>query len=209
MTAPVTVTDRAAERTAQTVSNDPENNMLRVNVEGDGWAGRDPHRWQQDHLRVRSVSDFAFLDDWEDRYRYVIELGRSFRRFPRPSAPTPTRCAAARARSGSPPSRSRRRRPAPASSGDSDAHIVRGLIAILLSIYDGKRADEILGNVAHSHLRCARPPRAFDAAALQRLRRDGRAHPHRRPPRHERRGEGNQSQAPIGDRKGHSISLSQ
>ena len=39
MTAPVTVTDRAAERTAQTVSNDPENNMLRVSVEGGGGSG--------------------------------------------------------------------------------------------------------------------------------------------------------------------------
>ena len=39
MTASVTVTDRAAERITQIVSNDPENNMLRVSVEGGGCSG--------------------------------------------------------------------------------------------------------------------------------------------------------------------------
>jgi iron-sulfur cluster assembly accessory protein len=39
MTASVTVTERAAERIAQIVSNDPENNMLRVSVEGGGCSG--------------------------------------------------------------------------------------------------------------------------------------------------------------------------
>ena len=37
MTASVTVTERAAERIAQIVSNEPENNMLRVSVEGGGY----------------------------------------------------------------------------------------------------------------------------------------------------------------------------
>ena len=39
MTASVTVTERAAERIAQIVSNEPENNMLRVSVEGGGCSG--------------------------------------------------------------------------------------------------------------------------------------------------------------------------
>ena len=39
MTASVTVTDRAAERVAQIVSNESENNMLRVSVEGGGCSG--------------------------------------------------------------------------------------------------------------------------------------------------------------------------
>ena len=39
MSASVTVTERAAERIAQIVSNDPENNMLRVSVEGGGCSG--------------------------------------------------------------------------------------------------------------------------------------------------------------------------
>ena len=39
MTASVTVTERAARRIAQIVSNEPENNMLRVSVEGGGCSG--------------------------------------------------------------------------------------------------------------------------------------------------------------------------
>jgi iron-sulfur cluster assembly accessory protein len=39
MTAPLTVTERAAERIAQIVSNEPESNMLRVSVEGGGCSG--------------------------------------------------------------------------------------------------------------------------------------------------------------------------
>ena len=39
MTASVTVTERAAKRIAQIVSNEPENNMLRVSVEGGGCSG--------------------------------------------------------------------------------------------------------------------------------------------------------------------------
>ena len=49
------------------------------------------------------IADFELLDDWEDRYRYVIELGRSSRRSPTANTPTPTRCAGAPARYGSPP----------------------------------------------------------------------------------------------------------
>jgi hypothetical protein len=81
MTASVTVTDRAAERTAQTVSNEPENSMLRVSVEGSGCSGETRtagNRMTFDTIR----SDFAFLDDWEDRYRYVIELGRGLPPLP-------------------------------------------------------------------------------------------------------------------------------
>jgi len=39
MTAPVTVTERAAKRIAQIVSNEPENKMFRISVEGGGCSG--------------------------------------------------------------------------------------------------------------------------------------------------------------------------
>ena len=39
MTVSVTVTERAAERIAQIVSNEPENNMLRVSVVAGGCSG--------------------------------------------------------------------------------------------------------------------------------------------------------------------------
>lgn len=92
------------------------------------------------------VDNFALLDDWDDRYRYIIELGRAL-----PSLPEHARnetnklygCAsqvwlvttAAAADGGE---------PALSFSGDSDAHLVRGLIAILFALYSGKRASEIL-----------------------------------------------------------------
>ena len=92
-------------------------------------------------------SDFAVLDDWEDRYRYVIELGRTLEPLPeelRTDTNKVRGCASQvwlatrveRAREGAAPKLT--------FQADSDAHIVRGLIAILLSIYNGKPADEIL-----------------------------------------------------------------
>ena len=64
--------------------------------------------------------------------------------------------------------------------GDSDAHIVRGLIAVLFALYSGKRAREILAHRRDRAVRAARAARAPDAAALERLPLHGRAHPARR-----------------------------
>ncbi|MCL4765780.1 MAG: SufE family protein [Hyphomicrobiaceae bacterium] len=101
-------------------------------------------------------SDFAVLDDWEDRYRYVIELGRAL--LPLEDA---ARTDANKVRgctsqvwlateivppadgSGAPRLRFR---------GDSDAHIVRGLVAILFTLYQNKTPDEILAIDARSVL---------------------------------------------------------
>lgn len=92
-------------------------------------------------------SDFALLDDWEDRYRYVIELGRAL-----PPLPDALRTDANKVRGCASQVwlASAVRRAAPtaprvfAFAGDSDAHIVRGLIAILFAIYADKTAEEIL-----------------------------------------------------------------
>jgi cysteine desulfuration protein SufE len=92
-------------------------------------------------------SDFALLDDWEDRYRYVIELGRSLPALPdtlRTEANKVRGCAsqvwlASETRPSAPG-----KAPALAFQGDSDAHIVRGLIAILFALYGGRTAEEIL-----------------------------------------------------------------
>jgi cysteine desulfuration protein SufE len=92
-------------------------------------------------------SDFALLDDWEDRYRYVIELGRALPPLPealRTDANKVRGCASqvwlasatAAGGEGAPPVLS--------FQGDSDAHIVRGLIVILFALYQGKTAEEIL-----------------------------------------------------------------
>jgi cysteine desulfuration protein SufE len=98
-------------------------------------------------------ADFDLLDDWEDRYRYVIELGRSLPPLPdrlRTEANKVRGCAsqvwlASEAHAARPDTG-----PVFEFQGDSDAHIVRGLIAILFAMYGGKTAEEILGTDAHA-----------------------------------------------------------
>jgi cysteine desulfuration protein SufE len=91
------------------------------------------------------LADFELLDDWEDRYRYVIELGRKLAPVPE-AARNPVNkvegcvsqvwLATQVDRSGGAPRLF--------FIGDSDAHIVRGLIAILFVLYSGKTANEIV-----------------------------------------------------------------
>ncbi len=92
------------------------------------------------------IDNFEFLDDWEDRYRYVIELGKLLPTFPeieRTDANKVQGCvsqvwlATHVEHEDGGPVRLR-------FEGDSDAHIVRGLVAILLTLYNGLSAEEIL-----------------------------------------------------------------
>jgi cysteine desulfuration protein SufE len=129
-------------------------------------------------------SDFALLEDWEDRYRYVIELGREL-----PPLPDALRTEANKVRgcvsqvwlhSTAHPGP---RGPMFTFAGDSDAHIVRGLIAILLAIYEDKTAREILTSDAAAvfaelglkdHLTPQRSNGFF--AMVERIRADAMAH---------------------------------
>jgi len=93
-------------------------------------------------------SDFELLDEWEDRYRYVIELGRALPPFDdalRTDANKVRGCASQvwLATEVVPPADGTSS-PRLRFRGDSDAHIVRGLIAILFSIYQDKTPEEIL-----------------------------------------------------------------
>ena len=93
------------------------------------------------------LADFEFLDDWEDRYRYVIELGRCLPPLPeaaRTDANKVRGCASQVWLTTDVDGANAGIAPRLSFNGDSDAHIVRGLIAILFAIYTGKRADEIL-----------------------------------------------------------------
>ena len=94
--------------------------------------------------------NFALLDDWDDRYRYVIELGRTLEPMPQVEHSAANKvqgCASqvwlskhvARSSSGEPTLKYR---------GDSDAHIVRGLIAILLTLFSGHTPQQILSTDA-------------------------------------------------------------
>ncbi|NIJ42484.1 cysteine desulfuration protein SufE [Parvibaculum indicum] len=91
------------------------------------------------------IEDFAFLDDWEERYRYVIELGKDLQPLTdEEHSPENkvTGCASQvwLVREIHPGEDGR---PRLVFRGDSDAHIVRGLIAILLRIFSGKTPEEI------------------------------------------------------------------
>jgi cysteine desulfuration protein SufE len=96
------------------------------------------------------IDNFALLDDWDDRYRYVIELGRGLTPLPesaRTEANKVRGCASqvwldAKVEPDGPAG------PVLSFLGDSDAHIVRGLIAILLTLYSGKTARDILATDA-------------------------------------------------------------
>ena len=98
------------------------------------------------------VENFAFLEDWDDRYRYLIELGRGLEPLAdaeRTEANKVRGCAsqvwlATHVTANGPGG------PTLHFVGDSDAHIVRGLIAILLALYSGKPARDIVATDAHA-----------------------------------------------------------
>ena len=91
-------------------------------------------------------SDFAMLDDWEDRYRYLIELGRSLRPLPEAlrTDVNKVRGCASQVWLASAPRPNGAGRATLEFQGDSDAHIVRGLIAVLFALFQSKTADDIL-----------------------------------------------------------------
>ncbi len=93
------------------------------------------------------IDNFSTLDDWDDRYRYLIELGREL-----PALSEAAHCDANRVQGcASQVWLDTRVDPDGAGGpvltfeGDSDAHIVRGLIAVLFAIFSGKPARDILG----------------------------------------------------------------
>jgi cysteine desulfuration protein SufE len=96
------------------------------------------------------IENFSLLDEWDDRYRYLIELGRTLSPLPereRCDANKVQGCASQvwlATRVGA----DRAGSPMLEFAGDSDAHIVRGLIAILFAIFSGRRAGDILATDA-------------------------------------------------------------
>lgn len=91
------------------------------------------------------VADFEFLDDWEDRYRYVIELGKGLAPFPDDAHTDENKVQGCTSqvwliceRQETPDG------PVLVFFGDSDAHIVRGLVAVLLMLVSGRSPQAIL-----------------------------------------------------------------
>jgi len=90
------------------------------------------------------LADFELLDEWEDRYRYVIELGRKLEPLPEEERNAANKVQGCVSQVWLSTTVRPDGTPRLTFIGDSDAHIVRGLVAILLAIYSGKTADEIL-----------------------------------------------------------------
>lgn len=98
------------------------------------------------------LADFELLDEWEDRYRYVIELGRKLKPLPEKERNAENKVQGCVSQVWLSTTVERDGVPRLTFIGDSDAHIVRGLVAILFVIYSGKTADEILSIDANKTL---------------------------------------------------------
>jgi cysteine desulfuration protein SufE len=94
------------------------------------------------------ASDFAFLDEWEDRYRYIIELGRKLPPLPEAerTAENKVRGCASQVWLATHAADGRLH-----FEGDSDALIVRGLVALAIALFDGKTPAEVLATDAEAY----------------------------------------------------------
>ena len=93
--------------------------------------------------------NFALLEEWDDRYRYVIELGRTLEPMPEELHSLENKVQGCVSQVWLSRQIEREAKgPVMKYLGDSDAHIVRGLIAILLTLYSGKTPQQILATDA-------------------------------------------------------------
>jgi cysteine desulfuration protein SufE len=97
--------------------------------------------------------DFAFLDEWEERYRYIIELGEALPPFPDEARDAAHKVQGCVSQVWLVTDRGPGPDPVVRFLGDSDAHIVRGLVAIMLALFSGKRASEIVTTDAEALMR--------------------------------------------------------
>lgn len=98
-------------------------------------------------MTIDEISDnFSLLDEWDDRYRYIIELGRTLAPLPAEAYSDANKVPGCASQVWLTTSMRPNGADGPvlAFRGDSDAHIVRGLIAIMFALYSDKTAREIL-----------------------------------------------------------------
>jgi cysteine desulfuration protein SufE len=92
------------------------------------------------------IENFEFLDEWDDRYRYLIELGRTLESLPEEAHNESNKVRGCASQVWLLTSIE----PGPDGEpvlhflGDSDAHIVRGLVALTLAFFSGHTAREII-----------------------------------------------------------------
>jgi cysteine desulfuration protein SufE len=129
------------------------------------------------------LADFELLDDWEDRYRYVIELGRRLEPLPETERTQVNKVQGCVSQVWLTTQVDRSTEvPRLSFIGDSDAHIVRGLIAILFALYSGKTAQDIVAidatqRLGQLHLKEHLTPQRSNGlmAMVKRIRTDAEA----------------------------------
>src|ERR1700754_2316243 len=91
------------------------------------------------------VDNFSLLEEWDDRYRYLIELGRALPPLPDAARNDANKVQGCASQGWLSPQIAPNGAAGPVLrfEGDSDAHIVRGLIAVLFSLFSGKAAKDI------------------------------------------------------------------
>ncbi|MGN6306607.1 MAG: SufE family protein [Mesorhizobium sp.] len=126
--------------------------------------------------------DFSLLDAWEDRYRYVIELGEALPPFPEAERTPTNKVPGCISQVWLTTETGAGDNPPLTFQGDSDAHIVRGLVAIMLALFSGRNAREILSTDAEATLKALgldehlSPQRANGLRSMvKRIRRDAEA----------------------------------
>ncbi len=126
--------------------------------------------------------DFSLLDEWEDRYRYVIELGEALPPFPEQERNPANKVPGCVSQVWLTTEQGAGADPVIIFTGDSDAHIVRGLVAIMLALFSGQPASEIVKTDADTTLKGLgldehlSPQRANGLRAMvKRIKRDAEA----------------------------------
>lgn len=129
------------------------------------------------------INDFDVLDDWDERYRYLIELGRDLEPLPPGLHNEQNRVKGCASQVWLDTRRDRRGDKTVLSFvGDSDAHIVKGLIAVTLALFSGRPPEEILATDAGETFRSLglsehlTPQRSNGVRAMvERIKRDAHA----------------------------------
>lgn len=101
------------------------------------------------------IENFTLFDDWEDRYRYIIELGKALPTMDEALKTPDSKVEGCTSQVWfvASPATDDNGKTVLHFIGDSDAHIVRGLIAILFAIHEGKSPDDIKTIDAEAHLK--------------------------------------------------------
>lgn len=101
-------------------------------------------------MNIEEVKEtFEFMDEWEDRYRFIIDLGRKLPDFDEADQTEENRVHGCSSKVWLVYDREDDKI---LFKGDSDAHIVKGLVALILMIFSNKTSKEIIATDANGIL---------------------------------------------------------